>query len=347
MRIALTYDLKSDHAGSGLSPEQLAELDDRSSIEAIECALAELGHRPVPVGNLHQVMRRLARGERWELVFNLAEGLYGFGREAAVPALLDAHRIPYTFADPLTLTLCLHKASAKRIVRDAGFSTPPFALVSGAEDLEAVDLPFPLFAKPVAEGTSKGIGVACEVDTRADLATVCFDLLQRFAQPVLVERFLPGRELTVGILGTGPSSRCLGVLEIAFGPGAEGAIYSYRNKSRADWRQVLSYRLVGGPLGAEAEALALGVWRLLGGRDAGRVDLKLDAEGHPQFLEINPLAGLAPGASDLTILCDLLGIPYRQLIGEIVASALERAEPARRAIAVAAGSPAQPPHSWR
>jgi D-alanine-D-alanine ligase len=141
---------------------------------------------------------------------------------------------------------------------------------------------------------------------------------------VLVESFLPGRELTVGLLGSGERSRCLGTLEIGFEAGADRELYSYANKSRSDWREVVTYRLVGGPVAAEAEAVALAAWRVLGGRDAGRVDVKLDESGHPQFLEANPLAGLAPGASDLTILCDLLGIPFERLIAEIVEGARAR-----------------------
>lgn len=324
MRIAMTYDLKTDHADSDLSLEDLADLDDPAVIDAIATTLGRLGHEAIRVGNLPRLVQRLAGGERWDLVFNLAEGLYGFGREAAVPALLDAYRIPYTFADPLALAVGLHKETAKRVVRDAGLPTPDFAVVAGREDLLSIDLAYPLFAKPVAEGSSKGISLASKVATPEELAAVCTRLLDRFAQPVLVERFLPGAELTVGILGTGTASRCFGTLEIAFDTGTDDDFYSYENKTRPDWREVLSYRLVEGPLAQEAETLALAVWRLLGGRDGGRVDLKLDDEGRPSFLEINPLAGLVPQGSDLTILSDLRGMTYDELIGAIVASATER-----------------------
>ena len=324
MRIAMTYDLKTDYADSDLAPEDLADLDDPAVIDAVATALDRLGHEVVRVGNLRQLVRRLAAGDRWDLVFNLAEGLYGFGREAAVPALLDTYRIPYTFADPLALAVGLHKATAKRVVRDAGLPTPEFAIVSGPQDLPSIDLPYPVFAKPVAEGSSKGIYDSSRANTPEELTDVCTRLLERFSQPVLVERFLPGAELTVGILGSGAASRCLGTLEIAFDTGKEDDFYSYENKNRADWREVLSYRLVEGPLAEEAEILALAVWRLLGGRDGGRVDLKVDADGRPSFLEINPLAGLVPAGSDLTILCDLQGVGYDDLIGAIVESAIER-----------------------
>jgi D-alanine-D-alanine ligase len=326
MRIALTYDLKSDHLNEGYDREALAELDDPANVEAMAAALAALGHEPVLVGNLHRLVERLAAGERWDLVFNTAEGLHGFGREAAVPALLDAYRIPYTFSDPLTLAISLHKPTCKRVVRDAGIPTPAFAVVESEGDLASIDLEYPLFAKPVAEGSSKGISTSSLARTPAELRETCVELLGRFGQAVLVERFLPGRELTVGLLGTGGASRCLGTIEIVFRPGADRDIYSYANKSRGDWRDVLRHRLVDGPVAAEAEAVALAAWRVLGGRDAGRVDLKLDESGHPEFLEANPLAGLSPGASDLTILCDLLGISYERLIGEIVESALARCE---------------------
>lgn len=333
MLIGITCDLKQDYLEVGYSPEEVAEFDEPTTLEAVGEALESLGHRTEPIGGLAKLLPRLASGERWDLVFNFAEGLLGMGREAVVPALLEAHGIPYTFSDPATLAVCLHKGLAKRVVRDAGLRTPSFLLIETLDDLTRFRLDYPVFAKPVAEGSSKGISEASFVTNRRELAATCGELLERYRQPVLVERFLPGRELTVGLLGTARDARVLGVMEVLLGPGAEPGGYTFRNKTV--WEGIVSQRLVTEePLATEAGSLALAAWQVLGCRDAGRVDVKLDRDGRPAFLEVNPLAGLAPGASDLTILCDLLGIGYVELIRGILQSATARSLPA-------AGAPAR------
>lgn len=325
MRVGLTYDLREDYLKAGYSDEETAEFDRPETIAAIAGALGELGHEPIRIGSIHRLTERLAAGERWDLAFNIAEGLYGFGREAQVPALLDAFGIPYTFSDPLTLCLTLHKGMAKRIIRDCGLPTPAFAVVETEADIATVDLPWPLFVKPVAEGTSKGIDAASKVDSPAELAAACRAVLARHRQPALVESYLPGREFTVGVIGTGRQAGVLGVLEVLLKDAADAEAYSYHAKEY--YETLVDYRLVGGPLAAQLGQLALACWRSLGCRDGGRVDLRLDAQGTPYFLEVNPLAGLHPVRSDLAILCRLAGVPYRDLIGRIVESTLERCRP--------------------
>ena len=322
MRVALTYDLRDDYLAAGHSEEEAAEFDRPETIDGIAQALAALGHTPVRIGNLAALATRLLAGERWDLVFNIAEGLYGLARESQVPALLDAWRIPYTFSDPLVLALSLHKGMTKRVVRDAGVPTPDFRLVEEEADLDVVDLPFPLFCKPVAEGSSKGVTPASRVAGPDALRAVCRDLLARFRQPVLVEEYLPGRELTVGILGTGRNAVVLGVLEVLLRSGAESGIYSFHNKEH--YEALVDYRVADDADARAAGEVALAAWRVLGGRDAGRVDLRFDARGRPCFLEVNPLAGLHPVRSDLAILARRVGLGYQGLIGRIVQSAQER-----------------------
>lgn len=128
MRIAMTYDLRDDYLAAGYGEEETAEFDRLSTIEAIEAAILAMGHEPVRVGNIMSLVVKLAAGERWDLVFNIAEGLYGYGREAQVPALLDAFRIPYVFSGPLVQSVTLHKGVAKHVVRDCGLPTPDFAV---------------------------------------------------------------------------------------------------------------------------------------------------------------------------------------------------------------------------
>lgn len=327
MRIGLTYDLRDDYLAMGFGEEETAEFDRISTIEAIEGSLRRLGHETDRIGHLKALAARLVAGDRWDLVFNIAEGMYGIGREAQVPALLDAYAIPYTFSDPLVLALTLHKGMTKRVLRDGGLATPDFHEVHAPADVDAVDLPFPLFCKPLAEGTGKGVDGASLVRSPRELRETCERLLATFRQPVLVETYLPGRELTTGITGTGAAARVVGTMEVLLNEHAEKGAYTYANKEL--WEDRVEYRLVtaADPVVREAEALCLAAWRLLGCRDGGRLDLRCDAAGHPQLMELNPLAGLHPGHSDLPIICNLLGIPYDELIGRIVDSASARVAP--------------------
>jgi len=333
LRIGFTYDLKADYLALGFGEHAVAEFDTEVTIEAISAALEDLGHEVVRIGHVKALAARLVAGERWDLVFNIAEGVAGFGRESQVPALLEAYAIPYTFSDPLVCALTLHKGMAKHVARGHGVPTPNFALVATPAEAAAVRLPFPLFVKPVAEGTSKGVTARSLVTTRTALIEVCAELIAEYREPVLVEEFLSGREFTVGILGTGAGSRALATLEVELRAGADAAVYSYRNK--AQWRELVEYKLLeAGALRRGVEEVALATWKCLGCRDAGRVDVRLDAAGNPQMLEVNPLAGLTPEHSDLPIMAALQGMDFESLIGEILrCTATRLAAEAERAVA--------------
>ena len=322
MNIGLTYDLRDEYRRQGYGEEETAEFDELATVVGIESALHSLGHTTNRVGHLGALAARLVQGDRWDLVFNLAEGLHGYGREAQVPALLEAYRIPYTLSDPLVLSLALHKGAAKRYLRDHGICTPDFEIIESLQDLERVALPYPLFVKPIAEGSSKGISAASKVRDRAQLRAACEHLLDRYLQPVLVERFLPGREFTVGILGSGREAQALGAMEVLLRAQAESEVYSYANKK--DYERRVQYRLAEDEAGVAAMRMALEVWTALGGRDAGRIDLRCDEAGRVQFIEANPLAGLHPEHSDLVILGRMKGLTYAALIERIVSSAARR-----------------------
>jgi D-alanine-D-alanine ligase len=331
MRVGLTYDLREQYLAEGYGLEETAEFDRPDTIDAIERALAKLGFETDRIGHVRQLAARLVAGDRWDMVFNIAEGLHGIGREAQVPALLDAYRIPYVFSDPLVMALTLHKGMAKHVVRDRGVPTAPFAVIETPADLATVDLPFPLFAKPVAEGTGKGVTPASKVNNAAALRKVTRQLLQQFRQPVLVETFLPGREFTVGITGTGAQARAVAVMEVVLTANAEAEVYSFVNKEECVDRVV--YHLADDAEARAAAEVALAAWRALGCRDGGRIDIRSDAAGRPHFLEVNPLAGLHPEHSDLPIMCRLAGIAFDDLIGRIVQSALARVGGRRAAAA--------------
>ncbi|MEE4608052.1 MAG: D-alanine--D-alanine ligase, partial [Desulfobacteraceae bacterium] len=279
MLVGLTYDLRSEYLAAGYGEEETAEFDHEDTVAAIEAALAGLGHRTERIGRLHRLVEQLAGGARWDLVFNIAEGLFGIGREAQVPALLDAYEIAYTFSDPLVMSLTLDKGMTKRVIRDAGIPTSDFAVVH-TPDAARADFAPPYFIKPVAEGTGKGIDAKSIVRRREDLPAACAALVARFRQPVLVERFLPGREFTVGIVGTGDRAAVLGTIEVHLLETAEAHIYSYGNKKEYETR--VAYQLVkpaADQAVAEAEAISLAAWRTLGCRDAGRIDIRCDESG--------------------------------------------------------------------
>ncbi len=325
MKIGLTYDLRRDYLDMGYSELETAEFDSIETIEGLEGAISSLGHETVRIGNGKRLTERLVRGERWDLVFNIAEGLKGVGREAQVPAILDLYEIPYTFSDPLVMSLCLHKGMTKQIIRDAGLVTADFIVAHSHEDVDLVVFEPPFFAKPVAEGTGIGITAKSVIHTRKELKETCRNLIEQFRQPVLIEEFLPGREFTVGLAGTGKDAKVLGTMEILLLDGAEKEVYSLENKE--GWEGRVSYKPVSpekDPLIGEVETLALKSWNILGCRDGGRIDIRCDHLGRPGFIEVNPLAGLRPEYSDLPMVCGFFGTSYVRLIEMILESAIKR-----------------------
>lgn len=325
MTIGLTYDLRAEYLAMGYSADETAEFDRDDTIVAIETALRELGHRPERIGNAKALASALVKNRRWDLVFNIAEGMHGMGREAQVPALLDLYQIPYTFSDPLVMCLTLHKGMTKRVIRDAGVPTADFVVAEVAGEAKTIPFGPPYFVKPVAEGTGKGVSPESVVRSAERLPEVCGRLIEIYRQPVLVESYLSGREFTVAILGTGHEARALGTMEIHLLAGAEPGVYSYKNKEHCE--ELVEYRLVRADqdgLVAEVEAVSLKAWKVLGCRDAGRVDIRCDGTGSPLFMEVNPSAGIHPQHSDLPIICNQLGIPYVTLIERIVESATRR-----------------------
>ncbi len=322
MRIGVAYDLKSDYLALGYSQEDAAEFDSEITIDAICSALTKLGWEVSRIGGVRKLVEKLAAGERWDAVFNFCEGLKGVSREAQVPAILEAYDIPYVFSDPLTLAVSLDKAMAKRVVRDCGVPTADFTVIEKIEDANEIDLPFPLFLKPIAEGSGKGVDAKSRVSNLGELKSVAADLLARFKQPVLVETFLPGREFTVGITGTGEAAEVLGVSEIRQTENYVGYGYGFENKEY--WEDKVDIRLADEISAKVAGEVALAAWRALRCRDGGRIDIRNDADGKPHFIEVNPLAGLRPDYSDLCFIANFKGISYQSLIGKIMDGFLKR-----------------------
>ncbi|MBN2547168.1 MAG: D-alanine--D-alanine ligase [Spirochaetes bacterium] len=321
MKVGITYDLRDYYIKEGYSLEETAEFDRTSTIDAIAETLKGLGFEIDRIGNDFELMKRLVNRERWDMVFNICEGLNGYGRESIVPALLENYKIPHVFSDPLTLAISLNKGMAKRIFKSFNIRTPDFYVLNDIEDIENIKIDYPLFAKPIGEGTGKGIGPDSKINNFNELKMVCNKLLKKYNQAVLVEKYLSGREFTVGIIGTGRDACSIGVMEVINKLDKEN-IYSYDNKEYCEEKVV--YKFIEGEIAEKCKKISIEAWNSIECKDAGRVDVRMDEKGNINVLEINPLAGLHPDHSDLPIISKLAGISYKELIGRIMNSALKR-----------------------
>jgi D-alanine-D-alanine ligase len=319
MKVGLTYDLRSWYLERDYSMEDTAEFDKQETIDAIDTALREMGFETETVGNCFQLIDALAAGKRWDLVFNIAEGLYGDGRESVVPAILDQYKIPYVFSGPVVLGISLNKYLTRLIVSAAGVPVSPGILISIKADIAKCNLEYPLFIKPVSEGTGKGITEKNILHSPAELKEVAEYILERYNQPALVEEYLPGREFTVGVIGSGEDAVAIGGMEIECMNN-----FPYSVEFKENYQEFCKYIPIAKEFSEECKTVALNVWKALGGADAGRVDVKADRNGRICFMEVNPLAGLHPVHSDLPILSKMINIDYQTLMEMIMKSTLKR-----------------------
>jgi D-alanine-D-alanine ligase len=322
MKIGLTYNLRKNYLWRAEDPVDAdAEFDSETTIEQLSKTLKELGHEVVDIGWGKRIIEVLKK-EPVDIVFNIAEGFYGRSREAQVPAILEMLNIPYVFSDPLTTALCHDKYLAKQIVRCARIPTPKDAKITTLEELESINLDYPLFAKPVHEGSAKGVTTDSVIQDYLQLKSRVGFLLKTYRQPVLVEEYLSGEEFTVAVLGNGEESRVLGMMQVLIKDSSEKKVYTFRAKE--EWRQRVEYVGVSSEMKSRIEKVALGAYRVLECRDASRVDIRCNAEGEPFFLEMNTIAGLSPNHSDLCIIANRVGMSYKDLIGSILEQALKR-----------------------
>jgi D-alanine-D-alanine ligase len=319
MKIGLTFDLRSWYIDRGYSMDETAEFDKQETVDALENSLKIMGHETEPIGNTFQLIEALASGKRWDMVFNIAEGLYGDGRESVVPAILDQYKIPYVFSGPVIMGISLNKHLAKLVVAAAGVPVSPGCLINELKDLDNCNLKFPLFVKPVSEGTGKGITEKSLVNSSEELTSIVEWILKEFKQPALIEEYLPGREFTVGVIGTGEESVAIGGMEIFC---ANNLPYSVEVKE--NYQDYCKYALLDDNIVDECKSVALRAWKALEAVDAGRIDLKTDKNGRICFIEANPLAGLNPVHSDLPILSRMYGIEYQTLMEMIMKAAIKR-----------------------
>jgi D-alanine-D-alanine ligase len=337
LNIAVLANLKRNAPKyEGMSDDAWDDLDSDFTIDAICSALRAGGHTATFLeGNL-SLIEELPKLKP-DLCFNICEGHWGDSRESHVPALLEMLRIPYTGSGVLTLALTLDKPMTKRVLAYHGLPTPEFQVFERGDELLDAAMRFPMFAKPSREGTGMGVSGQSIVRDEAALREQLREQLTRYRQPILVERFIQGREVTVGAIGNGESLRLLPPLEVNFAayPDSEAGVYT--NRMKTEWAHEFKY-LCPAPLEpalvAELNRLTRAVFSVTGCRDVARVDFRLDAEDgdKPYILEVNPLPGLYPGLSDLVLEAAAEdaargiapGASYEALINEIVAAAAWR-----------------------
>ncbi|MCE9584042.1 MAG: ATP-grasp domain-containing protein [Planctomycetes bacterium] len=349
MKVALAFNLKKDDsalaAATPLPPDFYAECDDQETVDAIRAALAEF-HQVVLIEADEDAYEKF-RAERPDIVFNVAEGTWGAAREAQIPAMLEMLRIPYTGSDPVTLALCLDKSRTKEVLTAHGVPNPQFRVVENADDFQRILarkgalpshgkplLKFPMIVKPLSEGSSKGIVNSSVVKDEEELGREISRVLGLYREPAIVEEFLPGREFTVAMIGNGSTLRLLPTVEIRFNSLPPGAhpIYSYEAKWVWDTSdkplEIFDCPATMDPeLASEIGSVCLRAWDALRIRDWARIDVRCDASGHPQVIEVNPLPGILPQPEQNSCFpkaARAAGLSYNALIRRVLDSACSR-----------------------
>jgi D-alanine-D-alanine ligase len=329
LRIGFTFNVKRVDTKGGNDAE--AEYDAPETIEAIREALESYGHQVIPFEATAELPRQLMQTPV-DLVFNIAEGVAGRNREAAVPALCELMGIPYTGSDAATLSIALDKALSKRVLMQHGILTAEFQVMETGRERLSPKLKFPLIVKPNQEGSSKGVSASASVvDDEEALRAIVRELIERYRQPALIEAYIPGREFTVGLLGD-RRPRVLPPMEILFkDKNNERPVYDFQIKQ--EWEKHVSYQCPANLTPAELKAIervCRETFDALDCRDVARVDLRLTPKGEFYVIEVNPLPGLTPGYSDLCLIASAAGIEYRTLIGDILEGGLKRLREKRR-----------------
>ncbi len=324
MRIGLTFDLKKKPLAN-LPEDIFEELDSIETVEAIESVLNSTGNETVRLGGgkdfLHSILKTQV-----DIVFNIAEGWGTRSREAHIPSVLELLGIPYTGSDPLTLSLTLDKGMAKMVVMSAGVLTPRFTVIRNGNSLNHVlELNFPLIVKPLWEGSSIGIRRDSRVDNMKELISKLEWLTNSYGEPTLVEEFIEGEEVTVGVIGN-ENPHVVGMMMIRPRTG-DPRDFIYSLEVKRNWREEVEYTLpptLSNQTLNELSRSALAAYEALSCRDVARLDFRIGADGKPYFLEANPLPGLNPETGDLPIMIEKEGIPYAELILSILDNALRR-----------------------
>jgi D-alanine-D-alanine ligase len=341
-RVALLYNLKHNATVEpDAPPDALAEYDSIETVQAIEDALLSGGHQVIPL-EADITLLDTVRQVDPDICFNIAEGHRGDARESQVPALLEMLGIPYTGSKVLAHALSLDKAASKHLWHDVGLPTAPFQVFRRGDEPLDPRFSFPLFVKPVREGTGMGINSQSVVHDEVELQEQVRWVIRTYRQPALVEPYLPGREFTVGLIGNTPvpgewrwnglydehGFHHFPVLEIDPTTGAGHGLYNAEAKSYNPGEEGAPRYLcppdIPAPLEADLQRLAVVAFEVIGALDVARVDFRLNSDSQPYLLEINTLPGLNPTVSDLCIVARSEGMHYTDLINEILNLAVHR-----------------------
>lgn len=318
MYIGFTYDTRETY-GIAADDWRYADFSSNREVADLHKALQRLGHEVELIGNHTALLAKLGSGQRFDLVFNMAEGLASRNREGLVPAILEACGIPYVGTDAYGLSLSLNKAHTKLLAAHRGIPTPAFVEITelGMAEAALVQLNFPVIVKPCCEGTSAGLSIAAHKGE----AVRCVDrLLAAYGSPVLCEEYIGGRELAVPLLGSGPSSVVFGIVEYLTAHMEPLPLFT-RDLKLHEGYTVTVPELAGG-LRETIEDFALNIYRYVGARDFGRADFRLSAAGVPYFLEINLLPSMEMGGA-FSLCGQQAGLEYHDIIARIIQSALE------------------------
>lgn len=322
-KVGLTYNLKK---GIKSEVEDLeAEYDNIETVNAIKDALEKLNCKVELLEADEGILKKLSSAKT-DIVFNIAEGIYGRGREAQVPALLNFLRIPFVGSDETTLCVALDKALAKRLLATYKIKTPKFQVINDPGNRINGKLHYPVIVKPNAEGSSKGISDLALADNPEELKKVLGINFAAYGQSMLVEEFVPGREFTVGLVGNGDDVRVFPPMEISYrSKERKNRIYSYSVKR--NYKKFIDYHCPAKFEPGQEEKIintARKIFKVLECKDFARIDFRMSTQGEIYFIEINPLPGLAPGYSDYPMIAEFCGISHGELIKLVLNSALKR-----------------------
>ncbi|MFH1360322.1 MAG: ATP-grasp domain-containing protein [Candidatus Omnitrophota bacterium] len=322
--IGLTYDAKDEWQPQEGDPKDLnAEFDPAHAIDQIVGALESNGYEVKKIGNVHSLLRQIDH-LGVDIVFNIAEGRHGRNRESQVPMLLEMKNIPFVGSDALTLGLTLDKLMTKKLFMAEGIPTPRFFEAKSADDLKELNhIGFPLFVKTRHEGSSKGINQQSRVNNDEEFKCQVDFVEQTYHQPALVEEFIRGTEFTVAVLGNeDPQAMPVVQYKIDGSLDLNEKIYTFAHIFNNQVEYVCPAP-ISEDLAKKLQEIALKVYKLVDCRDLGRVDFRVDDQGHPYVLEINPLPCLSKDDTFFYI-AQVLGISYEEIIGRVLNYGLER-----------------------
>ncbi|MFH1782547.1 MAG: ATP-grasp domain-containing protein [Candidatus Omnitrophota bacterium] len=328
MKIGITYNLKDDPFFAGLSnKENSEEFDSIETIHAISNVFKKNGFEVVELGGNLDIVEKLKK-EKVFFVFNIAEGYYGRNRESTIPSILEMLNTPYSGSDPLTLGLALDKVASKKILQYAKVQTPSYWVIKKEEDLLDVEcrLRFPMITKPAWEGSSKGIYDSSKVFDKEGLVKSIKTLLKKYPkQPILVEEYIKGREITAAVIGN-EKPEILGLMEMVNKDKAKDDFF-YSLETKRNWEDLVEYKSppeLPQALELRIKRQAIVAFKEFGCRDIARIDFKVSEYNEPFVLEINPLPGLSPKYGDLVIMAKMNNIGHEELVLKILNAAFSR-----------------------